>query len=267
MSGAAAGEADERRRRKNRERKKKRKEKKRAEPGRQAAEGGAAMLVREATEEGEGWSSLPQRERLDRLLSRDMARRLLLAAQSSMVLFQAARKHFQACGRGAVCWYFHDPSLVALDAHGDVPVVHYLAADKVANTEHAPATGFVRGYDPWSSFVVLIAVKTGDARDSLMRSMVFGRDAAIDPLVNGARLEYRAGVGVRMPSTALVEADFSSRRRLCDATMCGRYEDAFGDFSGCALCDCVYHDRDCQRKHWKGGHKEWCRGHAAKEKK
>jgi hypothetical protein len=80
----------------------------------------------------------------------------------------------------------------ATDRGSARPTMHYMPFEVVQKLDYKPAFDMARTYDPMSMFVVVIAIRTNDARDSIMHSALLPAsvsDSFLPTLENTAALQ------------------------------------------------------------------------------
>src|SRR5262249_23489555 len=123
--------------------------------------------------------------RLSHSVSRDVAIETSLTAnlaelgRHSFTTYEYAYKHATRKARRCVfCPFKNYPESLN---HVTRAVVRYKSLDGARQTAYEPVIRFIEKYSLDTMFVALVAIKTGDKRDSLMKCMLLGRDAQRNP--------------------------------------------------------------------------------------
>eukprot|EP00455_Lapot_gusevi_P038820 TRINITY_DN4351_c0_g3_i4.p1 TRINITY_DN4351_c0_g3~~TRINITY_DN4351_c0_g3_i4.p1 ORF type:complete len:367 (-),score=118.17 TRINITY_DN4351_c0_g3_i4:58-1158(-) len=111
-------------------------------------------------------------------------------ALHSRSVFSFAQKMYEIAGRGCLFWLFESAN-DASDRHAKRPAITYAPLVRAHDFEYPPVINFIQRYDPTRSVVALVAIRTGDARDSLMNVVELGRTAYEQILAENGRLPAR----------------------------------------------------------------------------
>ncbi len=108
---------------------------------------------------------------------------LLELAQHSHTCFEFACKNMTRTGKGCVFWLFPDYETSikkSTDTTGsECPPVQYHSKERAMASEYMPVIEMIEKYEPDNAFVALVAIRTGDRRDSLMKVMIIGANTQL----------------------------------------------------------------------------------------
>eukprot|EP00467_Chlorarachnion_reptans_P024083 CAMPEP_0114498832 /NCGR_PEP_ID=MMETSP0109-20121206/7087_1 /TAXON_ID=29199 /ORGANISM="Chlorarachnion reptans, Strain CCCM449" /LENGTH=326 /DNA_ID=CAMNT_0001676345 /DNA_START=162 /DNA_END=1142 /DNA_ORIENTATION=- len=194
----------------------------------------------------------PSNTRLDEILNS----LLIELAHHSGACFRFGFRYFEQKGRGCLFWLFRNVEHAAnLKSLGDdMPCISYQARELARTFEYPPVLDFIDKYDPRSHFVALVAIRTGDSRDSLMKVTHLSKSAHFQAIIKQKRilpkLAYRLPKGVNW---------LGNEQYICSNHLCDKVEVTCGQYKKCGGCrHRAYCSRACQLLHWKTIHKKSC---------
>jgi hypothetical protein len=179
-------------------------------------------------------------------------------AAHSPTLFNYGFKCYEVVGRGIV--YIQYDSLEAALARKGHPL-EFRADSTVKSMEYAPAISFTAQYDPALSMCLVVAIKTGDERDAVMKVAVF------HPSMKDDILGLTPGAPTRLTELTFVNPRSSDRTytlgtgaRFCLSMLCWSFERKAAEYKACQRCKFrIYCGRGCQVSAWTQlGHKKLC---------
>ena len=177
----------------------------------------------------------------DALIEHSLQNNLNELAIHSFTVFEYAHKLASRKDRECVFWSFTslEDSICSFKA----ATVSYKSLSQARATQYAPVVGFIEQYDPTSMFVALVAIRTGDKRDALMKCMLLGRDASEVPGLPEPRMPQ--GLFYQLPSGKLKQ--LPRRVRFCSNLVCEEVETKSGEFPLCSNCHVrCYCSKVCQ---------------------
>lgn len=181
---------------------------------------------------------------------------LIELAHHSGACFEFAYKSYERLGRGCLFWLFTSfEKMRDFAAPGDnYPALAYYPRKLAVAFQYEPVLQFIRQYDPRSHFVALVAVRTGDRRDSMMK---------VTHLAKSAHRHAVLPVGAALPRVHLKNSKNSfwltNSTHICANALCTKTEGTPGVFKRCSGClHRFYCSRACQVLHWKAIHKQSC---------
>mmetsp|Transcript_10849 Transcript_10849/g.16167 ORF Transcript_10849/g.16167 Transcript_10849/m.16167 type:complete len:298 (+) Transcript_10849:50-943(+) len=182
---------------------------------------------------------------------------LMELGHHSAASFEYAYKNYEKAGRGCLFWLFRDykhaQQLSKLGS--DLPCVSYHSAQLAQTFEYPPVLEFIKKYDPRSHFVALVAIRTGDKRDSLMKVTHLAKSAHRQAILSTKRQLTK--LAFKGPNESI--AWMVNGLHLCANQLCLQVEKSVDQFKKCGRClNRAYCSRACQVLHWKAIHKSSC---------
>jgi len=201
--------------------------------------------------------ALTRREINDRLLESQLNRHLNEMAVHSSAVWSFAFKEFERAGPGVVYWLFSSVDEAKLDRQ--VNPITYRAHESVKQMGYEPALQFLsNGYEAQRSCLALVAIRTGDKRDSLMKVLLIDRD--VDTMARSKYEPKLQSLQFQMLGSNKVVKTIQDGARFCGNRLCYNVESKLNEYKFCQRCGFrAYCSRECQVMHWKAsGHKEAC---------
>lgn len=199
----------------------------------------------------------------DREFENELTKCLNILVNHSNACWQFAFKNYEKFGRGCVFWLVKSlADARAVKDNQKFPLL-YRDRNECQQMAYGPVMEFMDMYDPARECLLLVAIKTGDKRDSFMKVVRASRSlqdtlrAKVDP----ATVDTWGEAGV----VCLHRSDLSKTMRiieggsLCGNPLCTQSEEKLNQFKACASCRFrQYCSRECQVVHWKTSHKAGC---------
>mmetsp|Transcript_26154 Transcript_26154/g.51154 ORF Transcript_26154/g.51154 Transcript_26154/m.51154 type:complete len:347 (+) Transcript_26154:1-1041(+) len=196
----------------------------------------------------------PARPPSDEELDATLNSCLIELAHHSDACFEFASRCYEKMGRGCLFWLFQDASH-AKNMKKDLPCLSYQSKKMASTFEYPPVMEFIKQYDPRSHFVALVAIRTKDHRDSLMKVTHLIKSACHQAVINQPRkMEHLAFQSSKGPLL------LSNGHRICSNHLCEAVEKKPDEFKRCGGCKHrQYCSKACQILHWKAIHKTSCK--------
>jgi len=143
----------------------------------------------------------------------------------------------------------------SLDGKIAPPALQYHIREKALSCEYLPLVEMIEKYDPENAFVGLVAIRTGDKRDSLMKVMIIGAYTQSQMhFPNPKKFSQLLFTGMDQKNFSIKEGC-----AFCSNTLCPKLEEEANTFKSCSGCRSKkYCSKECQVMHWRLGHKSQC---------
>jgi len=215
-----------------------------------------AKLQERGGESGNGKAAPPSNDNLDAVLTACVVE----LAHHSEACFEFAYRNFEKMKRGCLFWMFEDIETAKklIQMKDNLPRLSYHSRQLAQTFQYPPVIEFIDKYDPRMDFVALIAIRTGDVRDSIMKVTHLNKSANRQAIINAERTLSR--LAFQFSGTTMW---LSNGLRICSNHLCKQVEAKEGSFKKCGGCKHrQYCSRACQILHWKHVHKSSCKAEA-----
>eukprot|EP00823_Brevimastigomonas_motovehiculus_P007960 TRINITY_DN712_c1_g2_i1.p1 TRINITY_DN712_c1_g2~~TRINITY_DN712_c1_g2_i1.p1 ORF type:complete len:347 (-),score=106.18 TRINITY_DN712_c1_g2_i1:1-1041(-) len=171
--------------------------------------------------------------------------------------YEYAFKMSTRLGKGTLFWVL--PSYKIAAEHKERVAVQYISRERAVSCEYPSVVQMIDNYDPDRTFVALVAIRTGDKRDSLMKCVTIGVDAEATFEDRKQLFPYLRYTGPPTPASDHPEFDILPCCVFCSSQLCFNIEPSRDSFKKCSRCGLKkYCSKDCQFVDWRMGHKQLC---------